>query len=63
MCRNQEIFPVSASLFLRYLLFSNLLSLWDTLHVGFDGVGEVSNAGEAAIADTIDGEAAKEALH
>ncbi|MCC5022602.1 MAG: hypothetical protein J6386_07295 [Candidatus Synoicihabitans palmerolidicus] len=31
MCRNQEIPPVSASLFLRYLLFSNLLCLWDTL--------------------------------
>ncbi|MCC5025574.1 MAG: hypothetical protein J6386_23590 [Candidatus Synoicihabitans palmerolidicus] len=34
MCRNQEILPVSASLFLRYLLFANLLRLWDTLHVG-----------------------------
>ncbi|MCC5021658.1 MAG: hypothetical protein J6386_02105 [Candidatus Synoicihabitans palmerolidicus] len=33
MCRNQEILPVSVSLFLRYLLFSNLLRLWDTLHV------------------------------
>ncbi|MCC5021800.1 MAG: hypothetical protein J6386_02905 [Candidatus Synoicihabitans palmerolidicus] len=32
MCRNQEILPVSASLFLRYLLFSNLLRLWDTLY-------------------------------
>ncbi|MCC5023149.1 MAG: hypothetical protein J6386_10325 [Candidatus Synoicihabitans palmerolidicus] len=37
MCRNQEILPVSASLFLRYLLFANLLRLWDTLylHDGF----------------------------
>ncbi|MCC5025121.1 MAG: hypothetical protein J6386_21080 [Candidatus Synoicihabitans palmerolidicus] len=33
MCRNQEIFPVSASLFLRYLLIANLLSLWDTLYM------------------------------
>ncbi|MCC5024898.1 MAG: hypothetical protein J6386_19840 [Candidatus Synoicihabitans palmerolidicus] len=33
MCRNQEILPVSASLFLRYLLFSKLLRLWDTLHI------------------------------
>ncbi|MCC5023818.1 MAG: hypothetical protein J6386_14015 [Candidatus Synoicihabitans palmerolidicus] len=33
MCRNQEILPVSASLFLRYLLFSKLLSLWDTLQI------------------------------
>ncbi|MCC5021436.1 MAG: hypothetical protein J6386_00840 [Candidatus Synoicihabitans palmerolidicus] len=33
MCRNQEILPVSASLFLRYLLFSNLLRLWDTLQL------------------------------
>ncbi|MCC5022057.1 MAG: hypothetical protein J6386_04285 [Candidatus Synoicihabitans palmerolidicus] len=33
MCRNQDIIPVSASLFLRYLLFSNLLRLWDTLYL------------------------------
>ncbi|MCC5025031.1 MAG: hypothetical protein J6386_20570 [Candidatus Synoicihabitans palmerolidicus] len=33
MCRNQEILPVSASLFLRYLLFANLLRLWDTLYL------------------------------
>ncbi|MCC5023041.1 MAG: hypothetical protein J6386_09720 [Candidatus Synoicihabitans palmerolidicus] len=33
MCRNQEILPVSASLFLRYLLFSNLLRLWNTLYL------------------------------
>ncbi|MCC5022378.1 MAG: hypothetical protein J6386_06110 [Candidatus Synoicihabitans palmerolidicus] len=32
MCRNQEILPGSASLFLRYLLFSNLLRLLDTLY-------------------------------
>ncbi|MCC5024097.1 MAG: MFS transporter [Candidatus Synoicihabitans palmerolidicus] len=35
MCRNQEILPVSASLFLRYLLISNLLRLWDTLYLLF----------------------------
>ncbi|MCC5023500.1 MAG: hypothetical protein J6386_12265 [Candidatus Synoicihabitans palmerolidicus] len=33
MCRNQEILPVSGSLFLRYLLFANLLCLWNTLHL------------------------------
>ncbi|MCC5024167.1 MAG: hypothetical protein J6386_15865 [Candidatus Synoicihabitans palmerolidicus] len=33
MCRNQKIIPVSVSLFLRYLLFSNLLRLWDTLYL------------------------------
>ncbi|MCC5024275.1 MAG: hypothetical protein J6386_16450 [Candidatus Synoicihabitans palmerolidicus] len=33
MCRNQEIIPVSGSLFLLYLLFSNLLRLWDTLYI------------------------------
>ncbi|MCC5021648.1 MAG: hypothetical protein J6386_02045 [Candidatus Synoicihabitans palmerolidicus] len=33
MCRNQEILPVPASLFLRYLLFSNLLRLLDTLYL------------------------------
>ncbi|MCC5021385.1 MAG: hypothetical protein J6386_00560 [Candidatus Synoicihabitans palmerolidicus] len=32
MCRNQAILPVSSSLFLRYLLFSNLLRLWDTFY-------------------------------
>ncbi|MCC5023695.1 MAG: glycosyltransferase family 4 protein [Candidatus Synoicihabitans palmerolidicus] len=35
MCRNQEILPGSASLFLRYLLFANLLRLWDTLQLLF----------------------------
>ncbi|MCC5022257.1 MAG: hypothetical protein J6386_05405 [Candidatus Synoicihabitans palmerolidicus] len=34
MCRNQEILPGSASLFLRYLLFSHLLRLLDTLYIG-----------------------------
>ncbi|MCC5023886.1 MAG: hypothetical protein J6386_14370 [Candidatus Synoicihabitans palmerolidicus] len=34
MCRNQEILPDSASLFLRYLLLANLLRLWDTLYIG-----------------------------
>ncbi|MCC5024626.1 MAG: hypothetical protein J6386_18330 [Candidatus Synoicihabitans palmerolidicus] len=34
MCRNQEILPGSASLFLRYLLISNLLRLWNTLYLG-----------------------------
>ncbi|MCC5024648.1 MAG: hypothetical protein J6386_18465 [Candidatus Synoicihabitans palmerolidicus] len=33
MCRNQEILPVSASLFLRYLFIYNLLRLWDTLYL------------------------------
>ncbi|MCC5025332.1 MAG: hypothetical protein J6386_22260 [Candidatus Synoicihabitans palmerolidicus] len=33
MCRNQEILPGSASLFLRYLFFSNLLRLWNTLYL------------------------------
>ncbi|MCC5023717.1 MAG: hypothetical protein J6386_13480 [Candidatus Synoicihabitans palmerolidicus] len=33
MCRNQEIIPVSASSFLRYLLFSNLLRLLGTLQL------------------------------
>ncbi|MCC5025831.1 MAG: hypothetical protein J6386_24955 [Candidatus Synoicihabitans palmerolidicus] len=33
MCRNQEIPPISASLFLRYIRISNLLRLWDTLRV------------------------------
>ncbi|MCC5025798.1 MAG: hypothetical protein J6386_24790 [Candidatus Synoicihabitans palmerolidicus] len=33
MCRNQEILPGSAALFLRYFLFYNLLRLWDTLYV------------------------------
>ncbi|MCC5023098.1 MAG: hypothetical protein J6386_10015 [Candidatus Synoicihabitans palmerolidicus] len=33
MCRNQEILPVSASLFLRSLLIANPLRLWNTLYL------------------------------
>ncbi|MCC5023077.1 MAG: IS66 family insertion sequence element accessory protein TnpB [Candidatus Synoicihabitans palmerolidicus] len=38
MCRNQEILPVSAPLFLRYLLFYKFLRLWDTLPLAIEPV-------------------------